>query len=432
MFRAIDSFLRNVTIRVFVFCILLLLSTLATALTVVGWYVVYHGGSGPVTSVQQEAFVAMLVVLAAFFLITFLTDRYVLAYVRRPLDRLGEDFQRIASGDLAQPIELFGSNCAGRIIPSLVRMQDNLHSTISEISADSSAIASAAAQIAAGNVDLSSRTEEQASSLSETAATMEKITASVRQNSDNAGQANALAVEAARTASEGSSIVSDMVAIMNDIHAKTQQVEDIVGVIDSIAFQTNILALNAAVEAARAGEQGRGFAVVASEVRALAQRSSTAAKEIKGLIEASVQADSKGHEKAERAGTAMQEVMTSIGRVADIVGEISAASREQATGIGEINTAVTQLDDVTRQNASLVEESAAAAASLQEQADRLAAVVATFKLEGGALSRGASSQDNAAGHLVLLPSDRTVAVRDRVAAYARGNDFSETPRLTGT
>ncbi|MFC4299495.1 methyl-accepting chemotaxis protein [Castellaniella hirudinis] len=273
-------------------------------------------------------------------------------------------------------------------------MMLSLQQTVQDVRHGADSIASAAGQITTGNLDLSSRTEEQASSLAETAATTEEITATVRQNADNAQQANTLAASAAKIASDGGALVAELVSTMGEIDTKSQQVADIIGVIDSIAFQTNILALNAAVEAARAGEQGRGFAVVASEVRALAQRSAGAAKEIKDLINTSVEAAHKGNEQAARAGATMQDIVDGIHRVTDIMGEISAASREQTTGIEEINAAVTQMDDVTRQNASLVEESAAAASSLQEQADTLARLVATFRLRdqgGQAVARPAAA-----------------------------------------
>src|SRR5690606_36334432 len=286
---------------------------------------------------------------------------------------------RIATGDLAIPIQL-NSRDRTSLLFALGNMRDHLAEIVSQVRSGADAIASASAQITAGNLDLSSRTEQQASSLAETAATTEQITATVRQNADNAQQANTLAAAAGRTATDGGAIVAELVSTMGEINARSQQMADIIGVIDSIAFQTNILALNAAVEAARAGEQGRGFAVVASEVRALAQRSAGAAKEIKTLIDTSVESAAKGNEQAARAGATMQDIVDGIHRVTDIMGEISAASREQTTGIEEINSAVTQMDDVTRQNASLVEESAAAAASLQEQADTLARLVATFTL----------------------------------------------------
>jgi len=287
----------------------------------------------------------------------------------------------VARRDLSVHIHAHSRDEIGQLLSALGTMTDNLRQAVSEVRGSSDAIASASAQITTGNLDLSSRTEEQASSLAQTAATMEQITATVRQSADNAQQANTLAESAARTASDGGTLVGELVATMGEINSKSQQVADIIGVIDSIAFQTNILALNAAVEAARAGEQGRGFAVVAAEVRALAQRSASAAKEIKALIDTSVAATTKGNEQAARAGTTMQEIVGSIHRVTDIMGEISAASREQTTGIEEINSAMTQMDSVTRQNASLVEQSATAATSLRSQADTLAALVGTFTLD---------------------------------------------------
>ncbi|WP_368647179.1 methyl-accepting chemotaxis protein [Castellaniella ginsengisoli] len=302
----------------------------------------------------------------------------------------------VARRDLSHNIQPQGKDEVTSLEQALLNMANDLRNAVSEIRSGSDAIASASAQISAGNLDLSSRTEQQASSLAETAATTEQITATVRQNADNAQQANTLAASAAKTASDGGAIVAELVSTMSEINTKSQQVADIIGVIDSIAFQTNILALNAAVEAARAGEQGRGFAVVASEVRALAQRSAGAAKEIKGLIDTSVESTAKGNEQAARAGATMQDIVDSIHRVTDIMGEISAASREQTTGIEEINSAIAQMDGVTRQNASLVEESAAAAGSLQEQADTLARLVGTFRLrdQGG----------HAAGQPAALPT----------------------------
>ncbi|WP_368655495.1 methyl-accepting chemotaxis protein [Castellaniella ginsengisoli] len=311
----------------------------------------------------------------------------VMRAITIPLRRAVAAAETIARRDLSHDIHVDSNNEIGQLLNALATMTRNLRDALGEVRSGSDAIASASAQISAGNLDLSSRTEQQASSLAETAATTEQITATVRQNADNAQQANTLAASAARTASDGGAIVAELVSTMSEINTKSQQVADIIGVIDSIAFQTNILALNAAVEAARAGEQGRGFAVVASEVRALAQRSAGAAKEIKGLIDTSVESTAKGNEQAARAGATMQDIVDSIHRVTDIMGEISAASREQTTGIEEINSAITQMDDVTRQNASLVEESAAAAGSLREQADTLARLVATFTL----------SRDEAAG-----------------------------------
>ncbi|MFC4296503.1 methyl-accepting chemotaxis protein [Castellaniella hirudinis] len=313
----------------------------------------------------------------------------------------------VSQRDLSQDIHPQGKDEVTLLEQALRNMGQDLRSTVSEIRTGSDAIASASAEISAGNLDLSSRTEQQASSLAETAATMEQITATVRQNADNAQQANTLAASAAKTATDGGAIVAELVSTMSEINTKSQQVADIIGVIDSIAFQTNILALNAAVEAARAGEQGRGFAVVASEVRALAQRSAGAAKEIKGLIDTSVESTAKGNEQASRAGATMQDIVDGINRVTDIMGEISAASREQTTGIEEINSAVTQMDDVTRQNASLVEESAAAATSLQEQADTLAQLVATFTLSktdaGAGAQPGAQSRTQSSAQAGAAP-----------------------------
>jgi len=287
--------------------------------------------------------------------------------------------QRIAAGDLAVPIALSPGDRSSLLF-DMHDMRSHLSAIVGNVRSGANAIATASAQISAGNLDLSARTEQQASSLTRTAATTEQITATVRQNADNAQQANALATAAADTAATGGTLVSQLVDTMHDINRRSAQVAEIIGVIDSIAFQTNILALNAAVEAARAGEQGKGFAVVAAEVRALAQRSAAAAGEIKHLIETSVQAAARGNEQAAHAGATMRDIVTGIQRVTDIMGEISEASREQATGIEEINLAVTRMDDVTQQNASLVEESVAAAHSLKEQADTLARIVAVFRL----------------------------------------------------
>ncbi|MBB6083635.1 methyl-accepting chemotaxis protein [Castellaniella defragrans] len=313
--------------------------------------------------------------------------------IARPLKQAVALAGLVAQRDLDHDVTPQGKDEITVLEHTLHDMMISLQQTVQDVRAGADSIASASAQISAGNLDLSSRTEQQASSLAETAATMEEITATVRQNADNAQQANTLAASAAKTATDGGAIVAELVSTMSEINTKSQQVADIIGVIDSIAFQTNILALNAAVEAARAGEQGRGFAVVASEVRALAQRSAGAAKEIKGLIDTSVESTAKGNEQASRAGATMQDIVDSINRVTDIMGEISAASREQTTGIEEINAAVTQMDDVTRQNASLVEESAAAASSLQEQADTLARLVATFRLkdQGGPVAARSSA-----------------------------------------
>ncbi|MBC7681600.1 MAG: hypothetical protein H7172_04645, partial [Ferruginibacter sp.] len=261
-------------------------------------------------------------------------------------------------------------------------MRDSLALIVNQVRQGTDTIATTSDQIAAGNHDLSRRTEQQASALEETAASMEELTSTVKQNADNARQANQLAVSASNIAVRGGSVVAQVVGTMGAINTSSRKIVDIIGVIDGIAFQTNILALNAAVEAARAGEQGRGFAVVASEVRSLAQRSAAAAKEIKTLIGDSVDKVEEGSKQVAEAGRTMDEIVGSVKRVTDIMAEIEAASKEQALGIEQVNQAITQMDQVTQQNAALVEEASAAARSLQEQASSLAEVVGVFQLGG--------------------------------------------------
>ncbi|MDM0027339.1 methyl-accepting chemotaxis protein [Variovorax saccharolyticus] len=288
--------------------------------------------------------------------------------------------RRIADGDLAASIELKAGD-ASSLMHAIEHMRGSLSKVVGEVRTGTDTIATASSQIASGNQDLSSRTEEQASSLEETAASMEELTSTVKQNADNARQANQLAVSASEVAVKGGSVVSQVVGTMTAINTSSKKIVDIIGVIDGIAFQTNILALNAAVEAARAGEQGRGFAVVASEVRSLAQRSAAAAKEIKTLIGDSVEKVEEGSKQVAEAGKTMEEIVDSVKRVTDIMGEITAASQEQTSGIEQINQAITQMDQVTQQNAALVEEAAAAAGSLQEQAGSLSQVVSMFRLD---------------------------------------------------
>ena len=285
----------------------------------------------------------------------------------------------VAAGDLSVQVRVRQGD-ATSLMAQLQAMQNSLAKVVGNVRQSSESVATASAQIAQGNNDLSQRTEEQASALEETAASMEQLGATVKQNADNARQANQLALSATTVAVRGGEVVGRVVDTMKGINDSSKKIADIIGVIDGIAFQTNILALNAAVEAARAGEQGRGFAVVASEVRSLAQRSAEAAKEIKGLIGASVEKVEGGSRLVTDAGKTMTEIVSSVQRVSDIIGEITAASAEQSDGIGQINGSVTQLDQMTQQNAALVEESAAAAESLREQAVRLAEVVSTFKL----------------------------------------------------
>jgi methyl-accepting chemotaxis protein len=288
--------------------------------------------------------------------------------------------ERISKGDLSVQISLRG-NDSNSLLKSIKSMRDNLSSMVTGVRTGTDTIATASSQIAAGNLDLSSRTEQQASALEETASSMEELTSIVRQNADNARQANQLAVSASGVASNGGMVIEKVVGTMAEINDSSRKIADIIGVIDGIAFQTNILALNAAVEAARAGEQGRGFAVVASEVRTLAQRSASAAREIKALIEDSVNKVNTGSSLVAQAGTTMQEIVTSVKQVSDVVAEISAASQEQSSGIEEVNRAITQMDEVTQQNAALVEQAAAAAASMQEQAANLAQLMSRFVLE---------------------------------------------------
>jgi methyl-accepting chemotaxis protein len=287
---------------------------------------------------------------------------------------------RIASGDLTVVVDTQGSDNHS-MLHAMKMMRDALARIVAEVRTGTETIASASTQIASGNQDLSARTEQQASSLEETASSMEEMTSTVKQNSDNARRANELAHSASGIALQGGNVVSQVVETMGSINASSSKIVDIIGVIDGIAFQTNILALNAAVEAARAGEQGRGFAVVASEVRNLAQRSASAAKEIKSLITDSVAQVEAGSKLVNQAGKTMDEVVASVKKVSDIVAEITSAGKEQEVGIEQINQAITEMDAVTQQNAALVEQAAAASASMQEQAENLSRVVSVFKLD---------------------------------------------------
>jgi methyl-accepting chemotaxis protein len=298
-----------------------------------------------------------------------------------PVARAARLADAVAAGDLSQSLKVEGRDELAALTASLVGMNRNLHDLVGKVRRSADSIATASTQIAQGNHDLSQRTEQQAAALEETAASMEELSSTVQQNAGNAMQANQLALSASDVAIKGGEVVGQVVETMKDINDSSRKIADIIGVIDGIAFQTNILALNAAVEAARAGEQGRGFAVVASEVRSLARRSADAAKEIKTLITASVERVEHGSSLVDQAGTTMIEVVSSIKRVTDIMGEISAASSEQSAGVAQVGTAVTQMDQATQQNAALVEESAAAAESLKTQARDLVDAVAVFRLD---------------------------------------------------
>ena len=325
--------------------------------------------------------------------------------ITRPIQDAVKVAKTVAAGDLSSRIEVTSKDETSELLQSLSEMNDSLVRIVGEVRMGTDTIASVSTQIANGNLDLSSRTEQQAGSLEETASSMEELTSTVKQNGDNARQANQLALSASEVAVKGGVVVSEVVQTMSSINESARKIADIIGVIDGIAFQTNILALNAAVEAARAGEQGRGFAVVASEVRSLAQRSASAAKEIKSLIDDSVGKVDAGSRLVDQAGATMDEIVASVKRVTDIIGEITSASHEQEAGIEQINQAITEMDNVTQQNASLVEEASAAASSLRDQAANLAQVVSVFKL--GAASAPASRLQSATpARSDINPSDK--------------------------
>ncbi len=310
----------------------------------------------------------------------FFTDRYLVAMMVKPLGRIRQQFQQIAQGDLSHPIEDFGRNCVGQLVPLLCAMQDSLREAVSTIRSGSDNIWRGATEISTGNNDLSSRTEEQAAALEETAASMEQLTATVKLNAENAREASQLADTATETAGKGSSLVSEVVETMDGIAASSKQIAEITSVINSIAFQTNILALNAAVEAARAGEQGRGFAVVAGEVRNLASRSAGAAKEIETLIGESSRRVDQGARLVKETGLTMEAILRGATEVTVIMKQIASASEEQNKGISQVSVAITQMDSVTQQNAALVEQVSAAAVALERQTEELQRSVQQFRL----------------------------------------------------
>jgi methyl-accepting chemotaxis protein len=329
----------------------------------------------------SEAKLVMFSLLAGMAAIGALMGWGIARSITGPIHDAVGVAERVAAGDLSSHIDASGRDETGRLLAALKVMNESLVGIVSTVRSSSDSIAAGSAQIAGGNTDLSQRTEEQAGALEETASSMEELGTTVKQNADHARQANELALSASAVASRGGQVVGQVVGTMRDINDSSKQIVDIISVIDGIAFQTNILALNAAVEAARAGEQGRGFAVVASEVRSLAQRSAEAAKQIKTLIAASVARVEQGSALVDQAGVTMQDVVTSIRRVTDIMGEISTASAEQSRGVLQVGEAVRQMDQVTQQNAALVEESAAAAESLKQQALQLVHAVAVFKID---------------------------------------------------
>ena len=380
----------------------------------------------------SAALVALLLAAAAAW--------SIIGSITRPLNQAVSVTNRVAEGDLTTQIDDHRHDELGQLLGALKRMQDSLVRTVGAVRGNADSVATASAQIAQGNLDLSQRTERQASALQETAASMEQLGSTVKLNADNAQRANALSQDAASIATRGGTVVQQVVERMKGIDESARRIENITGVIDGIAFQTNILALNAAVEAARAGEQGRGFAVVASEVRTLAQRSAEAAREIKGLIASSVEQVQQGTGLVAEAGQTMDEIVNAIQKVSALVGEISTASVEQSTGVSQVGEAMSQMDQSTQQNAALVEESAAAADSLRRQAGELVAAVATFRLQAQAASAHAAAALPAAANAdtlkpvaIVAPAPvKTPAPPVKAAAPVVRPAAVATPQATGT
>jgi methyl-accepting chemotaxis protein len=356
-----------------------------------------------------RAYRLMLVIGAMAILAGAAVAWYIARSITGPIRAAVALAETVASGDLSSTVEISSRDETGQLMTALKRMNDSLNKIVGEVRSGTETIATASDEIAGGNLDLSSRTEQQASALEETASSMEELTSTVKQNADNARQANVLALSASEVAVQGGRVVSQVVDTMGDIYASSRKIVDIIGVIDGIAFQTNILALNAAVEAARAGEQGRGFAVVATEVRNLAQRSAAAAKEIKVLIGDSVAAVDTGSKLVDQAGVTMADIVASVARVTGIMSEITAASQEQEAGIEQINQAIGEMDSVTQQNAALVEEAAAAASSLREQAGNLAQAVSFFKLDAQPVPQRAAPSRARVAAPVLVAATRGAA-----------------------
>ncbi|HET6787848.1 MAG TPA: methyl-accepting chemotaxis protein, partial [Aquabacterium sp.] len=331
--------------------------------------------------VARNTGIFILALTLAAAAISVLIATFATRSITRPLNRAVAVAQRVARGDLTSTISSSSQDETGQLMQALHDMNESLQRIVGDVRQGTEAITTASDEIAVGNLDLSSRTEQQASSLQQTSSSMSELTQMVKQNADSARQANQLAASASQVAEQGGDVVSRVVDTMGAIDASSRKIVDIIGVIDGIAFQTNILALNAAVEAARAGEQGRGFAVVAGEVRTLAQRSASAAKEIKQLIDESVSQVAQGSQLVTQAGSTMTNVVASVRRVTDIMGEITSASESQSHGIETVNHSIHQMDGVTQQNAALVEQASAAAESMKQQAHHLARIVSVFKLE---------------------------------------------------
>ncbi len=358
----------------------------------------------------------LFVILASASIIGIYFAWTITKSITQPLNAALEVAEVVASGDLSSQVIVTGKDEISLLLNALKEMNDSLSNTVGQVRAGTETITVASKEIASGNADLSSRTESQASSLEETASSMEELTSTVKQNADNARQANQLVISATGVAVKGGAVVGQVVDTMGSIKESSRKIVDIIGVIDGIAFQTNILALNAAVEAARAGEQGRGFAVVATEVRNLAQRSASAAREIKALISDSVDKVDQGSKLVDEAGKTMGEIVTSVQHVADIMSEITAASQEQSAGIEQVNLAITQMDEMTQQNAALVEQAAAAAESMEEQAFELGQAVSIFKLSS---NRHLDNQKTAAVKPAQKYASPMAAVRQESIQFAK-------------
>jgi methyl-accepting chemotaxis protein len=342
------------------------------------------------TDTASTARTIMIALGVAGGILSLFTAWYITRSIVRPINFAVKVARTVADGDLSSSIQVRSTDEVGQLSAALKDMNDSLARIVTQVRQGTDTIATASAEIASGNADLSARTEQQAGSLEETASSMEELTATVKQNADNARQANQLALSASEFAGKGGAVVAQVVGTMASINDSSRKIVDIIGVIDGIAFQTNILALNAAVEAARAGEQGRGFAVVASEVRNLAQRSAAAAKEIKSLIADSVSKVDNGAKLVDQAGHTMADIVTSVKRVTDIIGEIASASQEQLDGIEQINVAISEMDETTQRNAALVEQASAAAGAMSEQASQLSGTVGVFTLAAATTARTAT------------------------------------------